>query len=383
MNVRATIAGLGICLAAGGALFAEPAPKRFTTSDRCATCHRDIHRMWNASAHASAMNNTTFLDSYREVESGRGSSSPGVCLGCHAPMAGAIGDPELTKRISWEGVTCDYCHSLVSVEMHGSGAVAGVDFGNVKRGPIKDATSTGHDVAYSDLFAQSIVCAPCHEYTARNGAAIMGTYSEWMASNAAERGETCQTCHMGVVEGEVVDPRIARESGAEVNLHAMPGGHSLDQLHEAIAVGIEPSRHDDRLELVVRLKNKGAGHAVPTGMPVRHIVLELLVETETGRSFHEQRTYGKYYKDSRGKTIEQVADLFGEGVQLQSDSRIAADEVRTETFDLAVPAKEAAYATVKLHYEHAPRGEGEDGVRVTFFAERRMIRPDAEEEPIP
>jgi hypothetical protein len=211
----------------------------------------------------------------------------------------------------------------------------------------------------------------------------MSTYSEWQASGAADRGETCQSCHMAVAEGDVVDPRIARDSEAEVNLHEMRGGHSLDQLHKAIGVGIEPTRHADRLELVLRLKNKGAGHAVPTGMPGRRVTLELVVETEKGSSFNEQRTYGRFYKDSQGRTIEHVAELFGQGVQLESDSRIAADEMRTETFDLEVPANEVAYATVKLHYEHAPRGDEEDGVRLTFFAERRMIRPAVAEEQEP
>jgi len=375
--MRAVAAAAGLLtglLIAGAAAHAAPT-ERFTTSDQCGMCHRDIYQMWRESVHGKAMDNPAFLGAYREIESGRGASSPAVCLGCHAPMANVIGDTQLKRRISWEGVTCDFCHSLVDVELKDGIPVHRADVGSVKRGPIHGAESTGHDVAQSDLFTRSIICAPCHEYTTADGTAIMSTYSEWKSSRAAEQGQTCQVCHMTLVEADVVDPRIKRETGAAVNLHQMPGGHSLEQLHKALSVSIDTERAEDRLDLTVRLKNKGAGHAVPTGMPGRRMVLELTVDPDTGQTFQEHRTYGKYYADATGKTIEHVADLFAEGLQLQSDTRIGVDDVRVENFEFEVQPQANVYVTVKLHYEHAPRGPDEKRVWLTFFAERRMVRP--------
>ena len=118
------------------------------------------------------------------------------------------------------------------------------------------------------------------------------------------------------------DPRVKRDARSEVNLHAMPGGHSLEQLHKALGVAIRPDRIGDELSLSVELTNRGAGHAVPTGMPGRRIVLELEVTTSDGLSFDDLRTYGKYFQNAEGKTISHVADYFGRGVRLESDTRI-------------------------------------------------------------
>jgi len=351
------------------------AETRLSTSDHCGSCHRDIFRMWRDSAHAEATEDPFFLEAYRDVEKRYGAERSRVCLDCHAPMAIMIDDPGLEQRISREGVNCDFCHSLVSVELAESGPSPTFEFGEVKRGTIRGADSNGHEVAYSELHKDSVVCAPCHEYVTADGTPVLTTYSEWKSSRAAERGETCQSCHMGLTEGDVVDPRVKRESGARINLHQMPGARSIHQLLDALDIKISSERGADGVAVQVRLTNEGAGHAIPTGMPGRRILMEVSVAASDGASFRESRTYSKQFADEDGKRIREVGEFFfASGVRLESDSRIGVDERRTESFLFPVADSASAYVTVKLHYEYAPRGEDEERLWRTFFSHRDLVK---------
>jgi hypothetical protein len=248
-----------------------------------------------------------------------------------------------------------------------------LELGDVMRGPIEDAESMEHEVAYSTLHTESLVCAPCHEFSSSSGAPVLTTYSEWLDSGAADRGETCQSCHMALARANVVDPRVLRKPSSTINLHDMPGGHSLQQLHEALHLSIDPRRHDETLEIAARIENRGAGHAVPTGLPDRRVILSITVDTSDGQRFEEKRVFAKSFVGADGRTLTRTADHFEDGVRLQSDSRIAADEVREETFVFAVPAESTAWLTTKLHYEHAPQGPDQERVWITFFSERRHL----------
>ncbi|MFQ5671215.1 MAG: multiheme c-type cytochrome [Acidobacteriota bacterium] len=364
-------AGLVLALGATGAL----ASMEVTHSDRCGECHRDIYRMWRDSSHALALEDPIFLDAYRDAQRRGGEGVSRTCLGCHAPFAAATGDLALKERITWEGVSCDYCHSIVAVDDSQAPVAARIEVGRVKRGPIPDAESPGHEVAYSPLHAGSLVCAPCHEYVNGEGTPIMTTYSEWKSGSAARDGSSCQTCHMGLTRANVVDPRVKRVAGAAVNLHQVPGGHSLEQLHRALSLSMEPRRSGDRLELRIRIVNRGAGHAVPTGMPGRRVILDLLVETSAGKTYREKQVYEKSFLSADGRVILHDSGFFAPGVALQADTRIQVDEHRQEMFTFPLSAGDTAYVTVRLHYEHAPRGPGEEKIWLTFLSERRVVPP--------
>jgi hypothetical protein len=263
------------------------------------------------------------------------------------------------------------------VTQSATGAKQIFDPGPVKRGPIPDAASTAHEVAYSELHTQSIVCAGCHEYVNSEGMSIMSTYSEWLGSSEAQGGRTCQDCHMGRVAANVVDPRVARVQTAEVNLHEVPGGHSLDQLHKALRFAVDTSRRGDSVEVAVTIVNKGAGHAVPTGMPGRRVYLDVQLKTGAGQHFEEQRLYARSYVDANGAPIVRDAAFFAKGVKLASDSSIQAGERRVERFRWPVAAQTEAFLSLKLRYEHAPTGGEEGRTSLTFLSEERMIRAAA------
>lgn len=367
-----------LSLALAGSLPSAPEAAgldRPATSDACGVCHKDIYRMWRQSAHADCMENDVFLTAYRETEIREGEKVAEVCLRCHAPLAEIIADPSLERKVTWEGVNCEVCHSMVSVDLSGPVARHTFDLSDVKRGPITDAESTAHEVAYSELHTTSLVCAGCHEFTNSEGTSLMTTYTEWRESSAASEGQTCQSCHMWKTDAHVVDPRIVRVPSAEVNLHEMPGGHSLEQLHKALRVALKPRRDGDTLVVDIELVNKGAGHAVPTGMPGRRVILDLEVDPYVGEPMRETRVYGKFFVDAEGKRITRDSQYFAKGVRLESDTRIHADEKRKEEFRLPVAAETTVSASLRLHYEHAPTGDEAGLTRFTFYSESRTLTP--------
>ena len=62
-------------------------------------------------------------------------------------------------------------------------------------------------------------------------------------------------------------------------------------------------------------------------------------------------------------------------VRLDTDSRIKADEARTETFTVPVPPGASAHVDLRLHYEHAPTGGPENRTWLTFYStERTYVR---------
>ncbi len=344
----------------------------FVRSDTCGECHRDIYAAWRQSAHARSMEAPAFLESFRTLEV-QDPALARVCLECHAPLARHGGDPTLSRKVTWEGVTCDFCHTMRSVAAEDSRFRYEVTMGTVKRGPVRDAESTAHDVAYSELHMQSLVCAPCHEYANDAGIPVLTTYTEWRQSEAAASGVTCQACHMPEVEGNVVDPRIQRDPRALVNTHAMTGGHSLAMLHKALRVGIHPEREEETLRLTVEIENKGAGHAVPTGMPGRRVILEVVLHVFEGPAYTERKVYGKRFLDAEGHEIVAVADYFRPGSRQVEDTRLRPDELRREVFLFPVPKARPATVTLKLDYEH-PLGPGAaEPARFTFFSETRIV----------
>jgi hypothetical protein len=370
---------LGLALAwAGPAGAGAAADRAIETSESCGLCHRAIYRTWRESAHAAALEDPIFLEAYRETQSRSGKAVAGACLGCHAPLVEINGDHALEERLTWEGVSCAVCHSLVAVDLSGRGPRHTLEPGGAKRGPVENAPATAHEVAYSELHTTSLACAWCHEWTNAEGTPIMTTYSEWKASPWASAGRTCQSCHMGESEAAADDPRAERVAGARINLHRVPGGHSLEQLHQALSLGIDPAREAEALRLDVLVRNKGAGHAVPTGMPGRRVILEAEVRSSDGETFQDRRVYEKSFVAADGKPIVRDSGFFAPGVKLEQDTRIRPGEERRETFRFAVPVGATAYVTVKLHYEHDPTGNEDQRTWITFFAERRTLVPQGQ-----
>ncbi|MCB9796478.1 MAG: hypothetical protein H6741_27595 [Alphaproteobacteria bacterium] len=245
----------------------------------------------------------------------------GACADCHAPgIDGALGGRDLLEARGYAhsaGVHCDVCHKVESIDLEAPAGVAGrlhvlrprEEFSGplgpyepLMFGPYYDVLNPRMGSVQRDHFREAELCAGCHELEQEAlipGQAIdvsrwpegripvHSTYSEWLAGPMAE-GVVCQSCHMPVDAdvgnssdlGNVFDvpPGIAggwyREPGA-VRQHSWVGPRQPEsrmlQLAAAVELSGEVSEGTLAVEAVVR--NVGPGHAIPTGEPLRTLLL--------------------------------------------------------------------------------------------------------------
>ncbi len=345
-----------------------------SSAELCGRCHRAIFEAWKQSSHARAMESRLFQDALDLTESNFGAATRKICLACHSPLGVQTGDFSLRKKVSWEGVTCDYCHSLRDVSLTSTNPKATLSFTLEKSGPLKDANSMAHGTVYSPIHSSALACAPCHEYRNSQGFPVLTTYSEWKASRYAKEGKECQSCHMYSVAGDVVDPKIQRSSRAQVNLHQMPGSHSVEQLNKTVTAQLSTSRSGNQLQVQLVVGNRSAGHYVPTGSPLRQIVLELRADSNDGKHFREERLYRRVVADSQGKSLPLEPAAFFKAAKVVSDSRLAPDEKRKETFSFSVPAGVQTRVTATFWYYYSPMARTESQKQITFLTISRIVQ---------
>jgi hypothetical protein len=260
------------------------------------------------------------------------------------------------------------------VSLEGSNPKAKVEFTMVKSGPLKDASSSAHGTAFSEVHSSSAVCAPCHEYQNALGFPVLTTFSEWRNSRYGKEGRACQSCHMYKVAGEVVDPRIQKSTVAKINLHQMPGSHSLDQLASTVKAQLSTERRGEKLLVFVDVVNAAAGHYVPTGSPLRQIVLEVRADAYNGGRYREQRFYRRVVADQDGKEIAREPAAFLRAAKVLSDTRLAPLEKRRETFTFPIAAGTQAQVNATFWYYYSPLARTEAEKRVTFVSLQKLVK---------
>lgn len=372
MRTAATSLLFSLCIFAPQFAAGQTASPR--TAEYCGGCHRAIYDGWKKSAHAAAMESRVFQDAVELAETEYGNGARKVCLGCHSPAGVSLGDFTLVRKVSWEGITCDYCHSIREVNMAGANPAARVEFSNVKSGPNKDSVSPAHGTAYSAVHTSSLICATCHEYRNSTGFAVLTTYSEWKNSVYGKQGKQCQECHMFTVHGDIVDARVKKTADHQVNLHEMPGSHSAQQLNRAIKTQFSVTREAAQVKVTVKLTNAGAGHDVPTGSPMRELILEVaLAPYDGGQTQHQERVYARATVDQKGAAIEREPAAFLKSAKVVKDTRIAPQETRTETFSFELPEAKRAKVEANLYYYYSPLLGSAEQQKLRFFTVSRLI----------
>jgi len=345
-----------------------------SSAELCGDCHRAIFDGWKRSAHATAMESRLFQDALKLAEAGFGVQARKNCLACHAPVAVQTGDLELVRKVSWEGVTCDYCHSIQEVTTTGGNPKAKVEFTLVKSGPSKDLFSPAHGTRFSPLHTSSLACIACHEYSNSQGLPVLATYSEWKNSTYGKGDVACQACHMYRIEGDVVDPRIKRTATLTLNLHEIPGGHSIQQLNKAIKADLSAIREANQLRVVVKLTNRGAGHDVPTGSALRQLILALDADSLAGQHFGEERIYRRIVADRSGSVLNREDLVFIKGARTVTDTRLAPNETKTETFSFPISRGTQTRVKASLYYYYSPLATSEAQQKVKFLELTRLVQ---------
>ena len=370
------------------------------SAEICGDCHRAAQEAWKSSAHAHSMDSRLFQDALYYTGIDLGSSARGSCLGCHSPLAAAIGDAGMKTKVSWEGVTCDYCHSVRQVSMEGRNPAAKLEFTRVRTGPWQGETPGRHGALYSDLHASSLVCAPCHEYRNALGFPVITTFSEWQESPYAKEGHSCQFCHMPDVDRVALVQRIVaaptdqerhshcqschvatagaapgqspssgghlRQRG-RLNLHEMTGSRTADLLARAVTARLAAVREANQVKVTVDIANQTAGHYVPTGSPLRKLVLEVHADTDNGQHLVQERTYQRIVADREAKPVQLEYMAFERGARVISDTRLAPAETRSEVFRFDVPAGVHTRISFAFRYFYSPLSKTESQRNTTFL----------------
>ena len=217
--------------------------KRVGSSERCASCHREIAEQWKASIHAQAASDKAYQTNINLLAEKKGMAATRYCEGCHAPTALLSG--QLTKGGKLdtpghfqEGVSCMGCHGIERVE-HVKG-VASFRFKPptpyLFEGSKQTLPTFVHnllirlkpeqhraDLARSVL-ATPEICATCHaqfmdkDFNAWGWVKMQDDYTAWL--NGPYSGQTrqtfahaqqrrCQDCHFPLQLGE--DPSANQE----------------------------------------------------------------------------------------------------------------------------------------------------------------------------
>ena len=249
----------------------------------------------------------------------------GACADCHAPgIDGVAGGRNLHEAVGTaydKGVHCDTCHKVADIDLSkppgvgqrlvmGRPSEAGKNtftWEPVYYGPIIDVPNPVMRGSYQPKFNEAEFCAGCHEQNqpallpgqrldeARwpEGLPIHSTFSEWQGGPYSESGMPCQGCHMPVdfdslnslpLFTDKQDESIVfgwERPGDDNRMHTFRGPLDGDPrlINDAVDLSITTRLTEGRVSARVQVTNVGAGHAMPTGEPMRSLLL--LVEADS------------------------------------------------------------------------------------------------------
>ena len=280
------------------------------------------------------------------------------CSKCHMPMArfqskfegreGEVfsrlssGSDERMDQLAMDGVSCSMCHQIQKDKLGTRESLVGgfvvdttkslgerEEFGPFKiengQNRIMRTSSGGYKPAEGEHIRQSELCATCHTLitTALGpGGQKIGElpeqmpYQEWLNSEFKDK-QSCQSCHMPVVEEPVPTTKVLGIRREGVSRHVFVGGNyfmlrvlnkfrtdldviALPEEFEAAATRtidhlktktaqVTIDRLDTaagRLQADISVQNLG-GHKFPTAYPSRRAWLHVTVKDRTGRAVFE------------------------------------------------------------------------------------------------
>lgn len=349
------------------------------SSEFCAHCHPTLTGQFARSAHRGSASNPAVL---ALAKGGDG------CGDCHAP--GFAGDLHAADGVDRsDGVHCDFCHKVADVRLDqppGSRFVLGrptdgpgvlSEFKAAMYGPYPDVLNPFMGGVYSPLHREARFCAACHEFSVGD-VPVMTTYSEFLATPFAAAGGTCNDCHMPAtsipnaadLDTQYSEPGVAagfaRASG-EVRDHSFYGAlrplvmpvrtgradRGTPLIQGAVALEVSAAIEDGRVVVTATSTVTGAGHAVPTGEPLRQLVLTTNVSGCGGpmeRLSGGRTVFARVLVDADGNEAHH-----GSAVAEASDTRLLPGAPRVDRSEYAAaPDCPDLVATAQLTYWRFP-----------------------------
>jgi hypothetical protein len=281
-------------------IWLDPTPDE-NSSTACGNCHPAVLPQWQGNAHGGSIANPRFFSQYNGTTiegdpiQGPGylldfPETAGSCANCHAPGASANNpfttDMNAQREVLTAGIHCDFCHKVGGQYLQPQSGLTypnapGVLSMRLLRPPEGEQIFIGpfpdiHDPdTYSPEMKESAFCAPCHQFSFW-GTMIYNSYGEWLASQYATDGITCQDCHM-LPNGDSMYA-LAEVGGLShppetIPSHLQLGINNENFMRDALSLEFEVSRESSTLTVDVTVTNTGAGHHYPTDHPGRHLIL--------------------------------------------------------------------------------------------------------------
>jgi MYXO-CTERM domain-containing protein len=336
-----------------------------STASACDGCHSGYADYaptdtWAGSMMANAMRDPLFLAALT-IANQDVPGSGDLCIRCHSPRGWLFGraqptDGSALEPADYEGVQCDFCHRLAE----GPGGQRNIGNGQffvaddyIRRGTIQNTTVAPHAWEYSPYHESSELCGVCHDVSnPLNAFAVERTYTEWLNSDYALAGVSCQECHTPKVDQAYAAIPSSGAPPRRVGRHDLAGGNTwipmvlageYPQLGLQAAYEYTAARAEEMLQqsaeltfrvdgapadpqsppaasagrnfpLTVRVENL-TGHKLPTGYPEgRRSWLEVKVADSTGRVVYHSGGY-----DLETATRSEDPDLHTYEVRLASN----------------------------------------------------------------
>ena len=339
----------------------------FETADRCQACHNGVTTPsgvdvsigfdWRASMMANSARDPYWQAAVRRETMDHPGASEAIedkCATCHMPMmryeahlggvAGSVfdhlpADGGLTRPaiLAADGVSCSVCHQISEEGLGdpssftggfkvdeltpwGTRSILGPFTTDAGRAAIMNS-ATGFTPREAPHIQSSELCASCHtlytETLDEEGNEVgrfpeQVPYLEWRQSAFADEGQSCQSCHMPVVQEPVAVTGVLGQPREEVSRHVFRGGNffmlgMLKRYRDELGVTALPQELEvTRLRTLEFLASRSAvvtveqawlegghllaeigvenlgGHKLPTAYPSRRVWLRLVVRDRTG-----------------------------------------------------------------------------------------------------
>ncbi len=339
-------------------------------AETCGACHQEIYKEWAVSTHRRA-----WLDDAQfqaELAKSRGEHGGDgdvgwLCVNCHTPLVNQLpqlvvgledgkinkpiyaDNPVFDAKLQKDAITCAACHVRDGIVY----------------GPRGNSPQAPHPVARGEHLMGVEVCTDCHQaemiYEEQVLGCFFSTGREWEKSPAAAAGQTCQDCHMPMVErkaaeaydvpvrktrrhwfgGSLIPKKPEYEDGI-APLRAV-FGDGIDVRFVDGKTDIEPFDFEELAEKDMRIAEEReracegecrqvslvveniSGHRMPSGDPERHIDLTLTARGPDDEIFSQVW----YRLNSRYEWWPKI--------EQQSDTRLEPGETRALV--LEVPAQ--------------------------------------------
>jgi hypothetical protein len=292
-----------------------------------------------------------------------------------------------------DGVACDFCHKIGDVILNPDTGLPwparpGISSMRLYRpeegqqlffGTFDDVTRR---VTYLPLEEESAFCAPCHygvfggvagKYDVTGGVIIYNSFGEWLESpySDPETGQTCQDCHMPAVENDYfVYPEQGglRRDYKPVHDHTMPGASDETLLQNSATMTVTARLDGDAVLVEVSITNDRTGHHLPTGAPLRHMILAVqatdadgdplplrdgpLLPGWTGNYAGQPgQYYAKILEDEW--TGESPTAAYWRDIHLVEDTRLPAFGTDVSRYTFAAPTKGPITVEARLVFRRA------------------------------